>query len=556
VADIGELIAGRYRLVDRIAAGGMGVVWEGRDELLGRRVAVKQVLLQPGLSEAEALLARNRVIREARITARLHHPHAVTIYDVVDDGDYPCLIMQFVPSNSLNGLLLDRGTLPTSQVGRIGADLAAALQAAHEVGIVHRDVKPGNVLITDDGSAKLTDFGISHATGDVTLTSTGMVSGTPAYLAPEVARGGTSGFAADVFSLGATMYASLEGTPPFGSEPNPMAVLYRVATGQIQPPRRSGSLTPLLLHMMAPDPADRPTMAEVSRTLSLPAIEPPPPAARPMAPLRPPVQDVPVRNVPVKHVPVQHVPVQTLPVSRSDLTAAKPTTSEPSAPEPSPAEPRSVRTAALAGPMHSTHAKLPEPAGTPADTPRRRRSLTAGVAVAAVVLAAALVTGYLLFTGGDGGQGTAANNAAQNQAAVTSASQSPSTSAVTDQPLGSQVAQSTAASASDPAVELAAAVTDYYALMLANTEAGWARLTPAFQSGIAQNREYYNSFWGGINRVVASEVTGAAPDTVEATITYYFADGKVSVERTAYRLVQDGGEWKIDSSSVLSSRAG
>ncbi|HEY5882488.1 MAG TPA: serine/threonine-protein kinase, partial [Nakamurella sp.] len=514
---------------------GMGVVWEGRDELLGRRVAVKQVLLQPGLSEAEALLARNRVIREARITARLHHPHAVTIYDVVDDGDYPCLIMQFVPSNSLNGLLLDRGTLPTPEVGRIGADLAAALQAAHQVGIVHRDVKPGNVLITDDGSAKLTDFGISHATGDVTLTSTGMVSGTPAYLAPEVARGGTSGFAADVFSLGATMYASLEGTPPFGLEPNPMAVLYRVATGQIIPPRRSGSLTPLLLHMMAPEPADRPTMAEVSRTLSPPTIESPPPAARPMAPLRPPAQDVSVR---------------TLPVSRPDLTAAKLTTSEPGI-----AEPTSVRTAALAEPMNSTHTKVPEPADTPADTPRRRRSLTAVVAVAAVALATALVTGYLLFIGGDGGQGTA-NTAAQNQAAAASASQGPSTAAVTDQPLESQVAQSTAASASDPAVELAAAVTDYYALMPANTEAGWARLTPGFQSGIAQNRAYYNSFWGGINRVVASEVTGTAPDTVEATITYYFTGGNVSVERTAYRLVQDGGEWKIDSSSVLSSRVG
>jgi serine/threonine protein kinase len=219
VTDFGKLIAGRYRLIDRIAVGGMGVVWEGQDELLGRRVAVKQVLIQPGLSEAEALLARHRVIREARITARLHHPHAVTIYDVVDDGDYPCLIMQFVPSSSLTGLLRERGTIPPAQVSRIGADLAGALQAAHEVGIVHRDVKPGNVLITDDGSAKLTDFGISHAAGDVTLTSTGMVSGTPAYLAPEVARGGTSDFAADVFSLGATMYAALEGTPPFVSNP-------------------------------------------------------------------------------------------------------------------------------------------------------------------------------------------------------------------------------------------------------------------------------------------------------------------------------------------------
>ena len=212
------------------------------------------------MSDAEALLARQRVIREARITARLHHPHAVTIYDVVDDGDYPCLIMQFVPSSSLTGLLRERGTIPPAQVSRIGADLAAALHAAHEVGIVHRDVKPGNVLITDDGSAKLTDFGISHAAGDVTLTSTGMVSGTPAYLAPEVARGGTSGFSADVFSLGATMYAALEGAPPFGLEPNPMAVLHRVASGQIIPPQRSGPSTPLLLRMLAQAPADRPTI--------------------------------------------------------------------------------------------------------------------------------------------------------------------------------------------------------------------------------------------------------------------------------------------------------
>ena len=235
-------------------------------------MAVKQVLIQPGLSEADALLARHRVIREARITARLHHPHAVTIYDVVDDGEYPCLIMQFVPSDSLNGLLRDRGTLPPAQVGRIGADLASALQAAHAAGIVHRDVKPGNVLITDDGSAKLTDFGISHAAGDVTLTSTGMVSGTPAYLAPEVARGGMSGYPADVFSLGATLYASIEGTPPFGLDPNPMAVLHRVASGQMIPPKQSGALTPLLLRMMAADPADRPTMAEVSRTLTLPGM--------------------------------------------------------------------------------------------------------------------------------------------------------------------------------------------------------------------------------------------------------------------------------------------
>ena len=218
---VGEVIAGRYRLVDQIAVGGMGLVWEGWDELLLRRVAVKQLLNQPGLAEQDVVIARNRVIREARITARLHHPHAVTLFDVVDNAGYPCLIMQFVPSVSLSGLLHQQGFVPPTVATGIGADVASALVAAHAVGIVHRDVKPGNVLITDDGSAMITDFGISHAVGDITLTATGMVSGTPAYLAPEVARGGESGFPADVFSLGSTLYAALEGSPPFGTDPQP-----------------------------------------------------------------------------------------------------------------------------------------------------------------------------------------------------------------------------------------------------------------------------------------------------------------------------------------------
>src|SRR5664280_57748 len=515
VTDVGELIAGRYRLVDRIAVGGMGVVWEGRDELLDRRVAVKQVLIQPGLSEAESLLARHRVIREARITARLHHPHAVTIYDVVDDGDYPCLIMQFVPSSSLTGLLRERGTLPPAQVGRIGADLAAALDAAHEVGIVHRDVKPGNVLITDDGSAKLTDFGISHAAGDVTLTSTGMVSGTPAYLAPEVARGGTSGFSADVFSLGATMYAALEGTPPFGLDPNPMAVLHRVASGQMIPPRRSGPLTPLLLRMMAPAPADRPTMSEVSRTLTLPSTDAPRPVSAP---------------------PVESPAARTLPVSRSELTAAVPRTAEPRTTEPRPLAASRARPS------------------TPVEARRRRPPTVAVVAIVGVVLAAALAAGFFLVNRGDGGQGVVAATSAQDQAGGTGSHtlESPTPSTDSDQ----TQATGTGSAAAETAAELAAAVTGYYALMPANTDAGWVLLTPSFQSGIAQDRAYYNSFWGGVQRVVATDVTGTPPDGVEATITYYFTDGRVSVERTAYRLVRDGGDLKIDSSSVLSSRAG
>ena len=557
VTDIGELIAGRYRLVDRIAVGGMGVVWEGWDELLARRVAVKQVLTQPGLSEADALLARHRVIREARITARLHHPHAVTIYDVVDDGDYPCLIMQFVPSSSLTGLLRERGTLPPLQVGRIGADVASALQAAHEVGIVHRDVKPGNVLITDDGSAKLTDFGISHAAGDATLTSTGMVSGTPAYLAPEVARGGASGFPADVFSLGATLYASLEGTPPFGLDPNPMAVLHRVASGQMIPPRRSGPLTPLLLRMMAPQPADRPTMSEVAATLAVPPSDAPTPVRRP---------------------PTVDLSAQTLPVTRSELAAARPTTVEPRAVEPRAVEPTTaVPTTAeptsaspgTADPGTAQSGTLSELTASPharssgrVDAPGLRRRTGAVIAAVGVVLAAALAAGFLLFTGGDGGQGSVAATSVQGQAAVAASqvfqSAAPSAESAQSQAqgAGSQASVSTAASGSDTAVALAAAVSDYYALMPGNTDAGWARLTPSFQSGTARDREYYNSFWGGVDKVVATDVTGTAPDTVQATITYHFADGSESVERTAYRLVQDGGELKIDSSSVLSSHAG
>jgi serine/threonine protein kinase len=517
VTDFGKLIAGRYRLIDRIAVGGMGVVWEGQDELLGRRVAVKQVLIQPGLSEAEALLARHRVIREARITARLHHPHAVTIYDVVDDGDYPCLIMQFVPSSSLTGLLRERGTIPPAQVSRIGADLAAALHAAHEVGIVHRDVKPGNVLITEDGSAKLTDFGISHAAGDVTLTSTGMVSGTPAYLAPEVARGGTSGFAADVFSLGATMYAALEGTPPFGLEPNPMAVLHRVASGQIMPPQRSGPLTPLLLRMLAQAPDDRPTMSEVSRTLTLPSIDV-------LGSADPP----PVES------PVESVAARTLPVSGSELTGAQPGTDEPHPPSERKAAPRSRPS-------------------TPVGARRRRRPTGTVVAIVGVVLAAALTAGFLLVNRGDGGQGSVAATSVQQQAGL---AESPSTESPTPSSASDEAQATGTASQAGDATELAAAVSDYYALMPANTDAGWALLTPGFQSGIARDREYYNSFWGGVQRVVATDVTGTAPDSAEATITYYFTDGTVSVERTAYRLVQDGGALKIDSSSVLSSRAG
>ena len=262
------LIAGRYRLVKVIAAGGMGVVWEAWDERLQRAVAVKQLHALRGVPQAEAEEAKDRAMREARITARLHHPHAVPVFDAVEHDGQPCLIMQLLPSTPLSTVIHDSGPLPLGRVATIGSEVASALTAAHALGIVHRDVKPGNILMTPDGGAHISDFGISHAMGDAALTRTGMIHGTPAYLAPEVARGEDASFPADVFSLGSTLYAALEGSPPFGSDGNSLALLHKVAAANVSPPTRAGSLTPFLLEMLASEPDDRPSMEAVAVPLA------------------------------------------------------------------------------------------------------------------------------------------------------------------------------------------------------------------------------------------------------------------------------------------------
>ena len=263
-----ELIAGRYRLVRLVGSGGMGSVWEAWDERLHRPVAVKQLHAQLGLSPEEAELANHRAMREARITARLHHRHAVPVFDVVEHEGPPCLIMQFLPSITLSALLRESGPLEPEEAAKVGAQISSALAAAHALGIVHRDVKPGNILIADDGAALITDFGISHALGDATLTSTGLVHGTLAFLAPEVARGAESTFASDVYSLGATLYAALEGSPPFGTDSNSIALLYRVAAGEFPTPERGGALTPVVLQMLSRDPAARPSMKAAEAALA------------------------------------------------------------------------------------------------------------------------------------------------------------------------------------------------------------------------------------------------------------------------------------------------
>ena len=269
MSDEGRLIAGRYRLSQRIGSGAMGVVWRAEDERLHRTVAVKQLVLQPGLSETESNEAIQRAMREGRIAARLHHPNAITVFDVVEENGAPCLVMEYLPSRSLAAVMAERGPLPPTEVARIGSHVAAALAAAHTAGIIHRDIKPGNILLGDDGTVKITDFGISRASGDVTVTKTGMVAGTPAYLAPEVACGKDPSPASDVFSLGSTLYAAVEGRPPFGLNENTLALLHAVATGRVQPPQQAGPLTPVLARLLAADPADRPTMAEAQELLEV-----------------------------------------------------------------------------------------------------------------------------------------------------------------------------------------------------------------------------------------------------------------------------------------------
>ncbi|MDR7302570.1 serine/threonine-protein kinase [Haloactinomyces albus] len=267
MSDEGRLVAGRYRVQRRIGSGAMGVVWECVDERLHRTVAVKQLLLQPGLDPGEAEEARQRAMREGRIAARLQHAHAVSVYDVAEDEGQPVLVMEFLPSTSLASMMSEHGPLPPREVARIGAQVASALGAAHSAGVVHRDIKPGNILLGQDGTVKITDFGISRAQGDVAVTKTGMLAGTPAYLSPDVACGEEPTGASDVFSLGATLYAAIEGRPPFGQSENTLALLHAVAAGRVEHPQNSGPMSEPLMAMLQARVEDRPDMAQVREML-------------------------------------------------------------------------------------------------------------------------------------------------------------------------------------------------------------------------------------------------------------------------------------------------
>ncbi|MET7704567.1 protein kinase [Micromonospora sp. NPDC005413] len=273
------LIAGRYRLLDLVGTGGMGRVWLARDEMLHRDVAVKEVVPPSWLAEAERAELRLRTLREARTAARLNHPNVVRIYDVVHDRESPWIVMEYVRSRSVQQIIGAEGPLSPQRTARIGLAVLAALRAAHTAGVLHRDVKPHNVLVADDGRVVLTDFGLATFDGgEGAMTGPGTVLGSPQFVAPERAREGVSDPRTDMWSLGATLYATVEGKSPYARS-SAMATLSALATEPPDPMRRAGPLRPVLTGLLQRDPWRRLTAAEAEPLLSSAAADPSQPAA-------------------------------------------------------------------------------------------------------------------------------------------------------------------------------------------------------------------------------------------------------------------------------------
>ncbi|WP_329282904.1 serine/threonine-protein kinase [Streptomyces sp. NBC_01451] len=263
----GQLLAGRYRLVDVIGSGGMGRVWRAHDELLHRAVAIKELTAALYVSESEqaVLLARTRA--EARAAARINHSAVVTLHDVLDHDGRPWIVMELVEGNSLADEVKEAGRVEPREAARVGLWVLRALTAAHAAGVLHRDVKPGNVLLSQDGRVLLTDFGIAQVEGDTTITRTGEIVGSVDYLAPERLRGEDPGPSSDLWALGATLYTAVEGRSPF-RRTSPLTTMQAVVEDEPAEPRYAGPLGPVITALLLKDPAVRPGAAEAEQMLA------------------------------------------------------------------------------------------------------------------------------------------------------------------------------------------------------------------------------------------------------------------------------------------------
>jgi serine/threonine protein kinase len=482
----------------------MGVVWKAQDERLGRTVAIKQLLARYAISDPMTEETRRRAMREARIAARLQHRNAIALFDVAEHENDPILVMEYLPSKSLSVVLEERTTLTPAEAADLGAQVAEAIAAAHAVGIAHRDIKPGNILLAENGTVKITDFGISRALDDGTVTTqTSMLAGTPAYLAPEIARGDEPTRASDVFSLGATLYHAIEGRPPFGTNTNPLALLHAVASGNVPPPHNAGAFAPTLMSLMRVDPKERPSMQEAAAALANANTEPVRVPSRPVVPKTPPRPMIAANPTPPRPV----VPAQ--------QTTALPTT--PVAP-------------AQAGPS--------------------RKNLMIVGAVALVVLAGTLFA-VLMLTGDDnpGGNRQAGTGTGQNGGGTSqSQTNEPSDDAPSTEP------SDPGTSAPDPAgpidySQAGTLVIDYFGDLPAGAKR-WAQLSPHAQAQFG-GLDGFNEYWAGFKDVYSENATGVRPNadgsvTVPVDVIYVTDAGQNTVHKEM-RVTRVGGKLVIDS---------
>jgi len=378
-----RVIAGRYRLLSPLGEGGMGTVWRARDEVLQREVAVKEVRAPAGLPAHEVERMYARLEREAWAAARISNRNVVTVYDVAAEDGRPWIVMELVRGLALSDLLDAEGPLPPRRAAHIGAEVLAALRAAHEAGVLHRDVKPGNVLISNDGRIVLTDFGIAMVEGSSALTMTGEVIGSPEFLAPERALGRTPGPESDLWSLGVLLYAAVEGNSPFRQN-TPLSTLRAIVDEPLPIPRRAGPLAPVIEGLLAKDPAERTSAEQAERDLRLVAAGGTTPTT-PLGPV-PPTPDAPT------------------------LAAFGQPRTGPSGP-PVPTGPP--------GPYDPT-ARTPSSAGPPEPARNRRAAVVLIAGLVAVALALAGLTYALLNRdSGNGSQGNSTNSSSgSNNGAV------------------------------------------------------------------------------------------------------------------------------------------
>ncbi len=383
-----RLLADRYRLLTVVAKGGMGQVWEGRDELLGRTVAIKEVRFPTDVPDEERALLGERTLREARLTARLTHRGIVTIYDVILVDERPYIVMELFRAPSLATQIDEHGPLPPRDVAGIGLQLLDALAAAHREGILHRDVKPSNVLLADD-RILLTDFGIATSESDSTLTSTGLLIGSPTYMSPERLRGEGIGPPADLWSLGATLYAALEAEPPFRAT-STMGTITAVLVDEPRSPSVTGPLRDAILGMLDKDVQTRLTIPEAAALLRR-SIEQPSGAVAPAIPGD-------GSETPLPHSPPVMAPVVTWehPVHIKPTETPRPPSDGLSILEPVASFSSVAATPQGDGPpSDAAHFDDEEPPGWPDDDEsaqrRRRFALLAATALVAIALLALVV---------------------------------------------------------------------------------------------------------------------------------------------------------------------